>query len=93
LFLGAGAISADCTIYSIDLGEATLNAKMLARSAERFILVDATKFGRTATYSVAPLSSATHLIADARITPEWRQRLANVGIGLSIVGNGREPGR
>jgi DeoR/GlpR family transcriptional regulator of sugar metabolism len=86
LFLGAGAISIDGTIYSIDLGEATLNAKMLARSAERFILVDASKFGHAATYAVATIASATHVIADAAVMPDWRQRLVDLGINLTIVG-------
>ena len=90
LFLGAGAISADATIYSVDLGEATLNGRMLARSAERFILADATKFGQTATYAVAPLSSATALITDAAITLEWRQRLGNAGIALTVAENACE---
>ena len=37
LFLGAGAVGDDGSIYSIDLNEASLNAKMLARSAERVL--------------------------------------------------------
>ena len=93
LFLGAGAIGADETIYSIDLEEATLNARMLARSAERFILADARKFGRAATYAVGPLTSATHLIVDAAVSAEWRQRLANIGIKLLIAGDGRDHAR
>ena len=80
-------------IYSIDLGEATLNAKMLGRSAERFILVDASKFGSTATYAVAPIASATRVIADTAVMPDWRQRLINLGINLTIVNNARETAR
>jgi DeoR family fructose operon transcriptional repressor len=93
LFLGTGAISTDETIYSVDLGEATLNAKMLARSAERFILVDASKFGHASTYAVGPLSSATHVIVDAAITADWRQRLANAGIEFLIAGERQERGQ
>ncbi len=93
LFLGAGAINADLSIYSIDVGEAALNAKMLARSVERFILADATKFGQTATYAVAPLSAGMHVITDASVAPEWQQRLANVGVGLTIVPHPRESQR
>ncbi len=89
LFLGAGAISTDGTIYSVDLGEATLNTKMLARSAERIILVDASKFGHAATYAVGPLASTTHMIVDAAITAEWRQRLANFGVEFLIAGSGQ----
>jgi DeoR family fructose operon transcriptional repressor len=91
LFLGAGAISGDGSIYSVDLGEASLNAKMLARAAERFVLADARKFGQTATYAVGPISSVSHMISDAAITSEWRQRITNAGVNLTIVGEGREP--
>jgi DeoR family fructose operon transcriptional repressor len=70
-----------------------LNAKMMARSAERFVLVDVSKFGRMATYSVGPLSAATKVIVDAGITPEWRQRLAGLGVNLSAVRGPRETAR
>ena len=93
LFLGASAISADGAICSIDLSEATLNAKMMARSAERFLLADASKFGHMATYAVAPVSTATEVIVDAAISPEWRQKLTNLGTRLTVVRNAREPSR
>jgi DeoR/GlpR family transcriptional regulator of sugar metabolism len=84
LFLGAGAINQDGTIYSVDLAEANLNAKMLARSTERHLLVDSSKFGAIATYAVAPVSSATHVISDAALSPDWRQRLQNLGVTLTL---------
>ena len=79
LFLGASAIGAEGTIYSIDLSEATLNAKMISRSAERFVLVDASKFGHMATYAVGPISDATRVIVAAAVSSEWRQRLPSSG--------------
>ena len=93
LFLGASAVGGDGTIYSIDLSEATLNAKMISRSSERFVLADGSKFGRTATYAVAPISSATQIIVDATIPPAWRQRITHLGIGLTIARTAREPTR
>lgn len=85
LFLGAGAINQDGTIYGVHVGEASLNAKMLARSAERFILADSSKFGSIATYSVAPVGPATHVITDAELSPEWQQRLKNFGTPLTLA--------
>jgi len=90
LFLGAGAISPDASIYSVDHDEAALNSKMLSRSAERFVLVDASKFGRRATYSVGALDAQLHLIVDSAITADWRQRLLELGVELSIAGEGRQ---
>jgi DeoR/GlpR family transcriptional regulator of sugar metabolism len=93
LFLGAGAVGDDGSIYSVDLNEASLNAKMLARSAERVLLADASKFGRSATYAVAPISGVNHVISDAALTAEWRQRLLNLGVNLKVAVDSRERGR
>jgi DeoR/GlpR family transcriptional regulator of sugar metabolism len=85
LFLGAGAISQDGTIYSVDLAEASLNAKMLARSAERHLLVDSSKFGSIATYAVASVGPATHVVTDIALSPEWQQRLKTFGANLTLA--------
>jgi DeoR family fructose operon transcriptional repressor len=88
LFLGASAINEDGAIYSIDLSEATINARMLSRSAQRLVLADHSKFARAATYLVAPLSACTHIVTDADITPEWGQRIKNIGVNLTISSDG-----
>jgi DeoR/GlpR family transcriptional regulator of sugar metabolism len=93
LFLGAGAVGDDGSIYSVDLNEASLNAKMLARSGERVLLADASKFGRSATYAVAPISGVNHVISDAALTAEWRQRLLNLGVNLKVAVDSRERAR
>jgi DeoR/GlpR family transcriptional regulator of sugar metabolism len=85
LFLGAGAIGEDGTIYSIDVAEASLNAKMLARSEERYLLVDSSKFSSIATYAVAPVQSVTHIVSDVGLTQEWRQRLKNLGVDVTLA--------
>jgi len=87
LFLGASAIGADGAIYSVDAAEANLNKRMLARSEQRHLLADSSKFGTMATYRVAPLTEM-RLITDAGIPSEWRARLADAGIDATIV----EPG-
>jgi DeoR family fructose operon transcriptional repressor len=63
LFVGASAISADGAIDSVDSAKASLNKRMLTRSAHRFVLADSSKFGTTATYKVAPLSTARVIIS------------------------------
>ena len=90
LFLGVSAIGPDGAIYSVDSAEASLNGHMLPRSAQRFVLADASKFGSMATYRVAPLSAATRVITDGRLTGEWRSRLADLGIDATIVETGAE---
>jgi DeoR family fructose operon transcriptional repressor len=87
LFLGASSVSTDGAIYSVDSAEASLNRRMLTRSADRFVLADSSKFGTMATYKVAPLNSAK-VITDAGLTQQWRTDLAGFGVDVRIV----EPG-
>ena len=62
-----------------------MNARMLARSAERVLLVDSSKFGRASTYLVALLSACSHVVTDLEVSSDWRQRIANRGVALISV--------
>jgi len=84
LFLGVGAIGPDAAIYSVDGAEANLNRRMLERSAQRFLLVDSSKFGAMATYRVAPLTGA-RVVTDAGLPPKWRGLLADLGVSVTIA--------
>jgi DeoR family fructose operon transcriptional repressor len=84
LFLGAGAISADGAIYSVDSAEANLNRRMLTRSAHCFVLADSSKFGTTATYKVAPLTAAK-MITDTSLSEPWRAQLRELGVATTIA--------
>jgi len=88
LFLGVSAIGPDGAIYSVDSAEASLNAHMLPRSAQRFVLADSSKFGSMATFRVAPLAAASRVITDNRLPSDWRGRLADAGVDVTLV----EPG-
>ncbi len=77
LFMGAGAISPDLHLYSIDPDEARANALMLTRATNTFILADSSKFGRTLPWRVAPLTPQTHLITDT-LPQDWRDRLGGL---------------
>jgi DeoR family fructose operon transcriptional repressor len=85
LFLGVSAIGLDCVIYSFDPAEASVNTRMLARAAQRYVLADASKFGQRATYAVAPLQAASAVISDAALSAEWRTRLREAGVVLTIA--------
>ena len=84
LFLGASAISPDGAIYSVDSAEASLNKRMLTRSAHCFVLADSSKFGTTATYKVAPLDTAK-VITDSGLSRHWRDELVNFGVDATIA--------
>lgn len=77
LFMGAGAIGPDLTLYSLDADEARANALMLTRSDQSLILADSSKLGRRLPYRVAALGPQTHLITD-RLPADWPARLAAI---------------
>jgi len=85
LFLGASAVGDDGCIYSLDAAEASLNGRMLARSASAVVLADASKFGHRATYLVAPLTAATAVISDRRLDAGHHRRLLEAGIAVSLA--------
>ena len=77
LFMGAGAVTPDLNLYSVDADEARANALMLTRASRSFILADSSKFGMTLPYRVATLTTETHLITDP-LPQAWRDRLAAI---------------
>ncbi len=87
LFLGASAIGDDGCVYSLDAAEASLNERMLARSARTMVLADAGKFGRRATFLVSELAPPTGVIVDDELAPQRQARLRDAGIDLIVVGN------
>ena len=88
LFMGASAVATDGVIYSVDVSEASLNERMLARSAERAVLADSSKFGSIATYAVAPIARASTVISDGQLSMEWRQTLEKSGVDLIVAEDG-----
>ncbi len=85
LFLGASAIGDDHAIYSVDAAEASLNARMMARSAAVTVLADASKFGQRTTYMVSPLTAATAVISDEALDAGHRRRLRQAGVAVTIA--------
>lgn len=85
LFMGASAIADDRMIYSVDVSEASLNEKMLARSRQKVLLADASKFGSVSTYAVAPLGVVSTLITNVVIDDRWRQAMQQSGVELIIA--------
>lgn len=85
LFLGAGAIAEDGSVSGMDEQEARLNTLMLTRARAPIILTDADKFGHRLTYGVGRLGNGAEVVTDARLTPDWHRRLAELGVGLTLV--------
>ncbi|WP_427022930.1 DeoR/GlpR family DNA-binding transcription regulator [Aureimonas ureilytica] len=58
---------------------------MMAASARRLLLLDATKFGRTALHLFADLSAFDTVLASASLDAETARRLDEAGIALRLV--------
>ncbi|UDL93394.1 DeoR/GlpR family DNA-binding transcription regulator [Lichenihabitans sp. PAMC28606] len=85
LFLGASAIGDDGGIYSVDASEASLNDRMMERSAAVTVLADASKFGRRTTYLVAMLAPPMRVISDKQLAAARQRRLREAGVDLVIA--------
>lgn len=83
LFLGASAISDDGWVTSHDPEEASINAKMVSRAQDVKLLLDHSKLGQRATYTVFRLSGDETLVTD-RALPVPLGRYA-AGLGLDVV--------
>lgn len=89
LYLGTSAVREDARMYTLDQGEASLNRVMLGRASQAIVLADASKFGGSAPYAVAPVGAAHTLITDSRLDAGWKTRLAELQVAATIVPLGR----
>ncbi|MCV5785392.1 DeoR/GlpR transcriptional regulator, partial [Escherichia coli] len=62
--------------------EASINKKMLSRAAERVLLADSSKFGKSGPFRVSGLQTLTHVISDAGLEADWAERLGSWGVSL-----------
>ena len=85
LFLGVTAVGDDGYIYSLDPAEASLNERMIERSAAVAVMADSGKFGRRATHRVAPLTPSIRVLTDPDLSPIHRRRLAEAGVDVTFA--------
>lgn len=89
LFLGTSAVKLDGQLYTQDAAEAALNRRMIERAAQKYLLADASKFGRSATYAVGGLHTFTEVITSQGLEDHWTQRLAELRVHLVSAPHGR----
>jgi DeoR/GlpR family transcriptional regulator of sugar metabolism len=58
---------------------------MLAAAEEVVVVTDSSKFGHAALAHLCGLDRVHRVVADAGISEEWRDRLSNAGIALTIA--------
>jgi DeoR/GlpR family transcriptional regulator of sugar metabolism len=85
LMLGVGAIGDDGVIYSIDSGEAQLNALMIERSGQHVILATPAKFGKRSTFAVGPIPKGAIVITSPDLAEDWQVKIREWGCELVIA--------
>jgi DeoR family fructose operon transcriptional repressor len=90
LFMGFSAAHEDGSINTLDVHEASLNRRMLTRTATPILLADSSKFGLRATYGVAPLQPPLKMVSDDGLSEAWRKRLADLGVDLLVAADGED---
>jgi DeoR/GlpR family transcriptional regulator of sugar metabolism len=85
-FLGASAVSARDGLTSSDnLNDTEFIRMMLERSKEVILVVDHTKFGKTAAIRLAPISKLTKIITNKEIDEQEKALLTEQGAELLLV--------
>lgn len=85
LFLGIGGIDLEAGLTEFNLEDALVKKVMLRRAKEIIVVADASKFGRVAFASVAPLDVVHTLITDSSVPPSIVNGLRDKGIEVIIV--------
>ncbi len=85
LFMGAGGVTEEGLFNSNQLLVDT-ERRMIEVAEEVILLVDHTKFGHRSLVPLCRLDAVDHVITDAGLSAEWKQRLEGMGIRLTIAG-------
>jgi DeoR family fructose operon transcriptional repressor len=83
-FIGVGGVSADGGFTGGDLRESSVIRQMTERAERVVVLVDSSKFGRTAFAHIGELSIADILITETAPNAELRAALVESGVQLLI---------
>lgn len=85
LFIGSSAIRVDYGLSADDPAEVQTDRALFAAAREVIVLADHTKFDRTRTMRVAPMTRIARVITDTGIAPEQVEALERLGIPVDIV--------
>jgi len=84
-FISSSAIDVRAGIFHQEAEEARLKAAMIAAAKERYLLIDSSKFSKSALYRVTDLESFDRIIVDAGISPEVLEELSRRGVPVDVA--------
>ena len=85
LFLGVDAIDAGAGTSCEHLGEATINAEMVAHAGEVTVVAQSAKLGRTALSRICHIDQVTRLVTDSDADATQVAALRDVGVEVLLV--------
>jgi DeoR family transcriptional regulator of aga operon len=85
LYLGADGIDAQLGVMTPHVGEAELNAKMIAMSRQVVVVADSSKFARRNISLIARIEQIHMLITDHAAPPEAVEQLRQRGVEVRLV--------
>lgn len=83
-FISCSGFTLERGMTELNLDEAQLKRKMIGSTQQLFAVVDSSKFGKEDLTPIAKLENIDKLYTDARISPQWKERLLKVGIDIII---------
>ena len=85
-FLGCEGVTIESGFSSNQTGLSSLNANILGRSARRHVLFDASKLGKGAFFSYAPLDGVDEVVTDAPPREAIHSRFLAAGVAVRVAG-------
>jgi DeoR family transcriptional regulator of aga operon len=85
LFLGAQAVDLKVGLTDSSIEIAQVKRAMIRAARQVILLVDASKWGRTGFYKIAPLSAVHTIITDTNLPDAARTAIERLGIDLLLV--------
>ena len=89
-FIATAGVGADGTVTNSSPLEFEVKKAAMANAYEKYLLLDASKYGRTSLMTFAKLSDMTRVIVDSGITNDFRDYCAMNNVALSVAPKARE---
>jgi DeoR family transcriptional regulator, fructose operon transcriptional repressor len=84
-FIGAGGVSLENGLSSVDEKEASITTKMAEAAKKVFLLCDSSKIENNSYFTYSSVSVLTNLVTDAGISQEHLNLYRNKGINVLVV--------
>lgn len=89
-FLGSEGVTLETGFSSNKTGVSSLNANILGRSTRRYVLFDASKLGKGAFFSYAPIERIHEVVTNEQPGEAFYSRLIAAGITVHIAGEAQD---